>query len=120
MSYDIENHSLTTNINLFKQINIDPMFEKIQMILVMKTTVSNNRIPQLNEDSQSIKDDQKVASICNSFFMNSASNLPYNKSMFQNRDISEKWNMQLRTLKNSSIVAITNNRNQNDQFSLTL
>ena len=29
------------------------------------------------------------ASICNSFFMNSASNLSYNISLFQNRDISE-------------------------------
>ena len=29
------------------------------------------------------------ASICNSFFMNSASDLSYNISLFQNRDISE-------------------------------
>ena len=36
------------NINLFKQINIDQMFEKIQMILMMKTSMSNNRISWLN------------------------------------------------------------------------
>ena len=37
------------NVNLFKQLNIDQMFYKIQMILMMKTSISNNRILQLDE-----------------------------------------------------------------------
>ena len=41
-------HPLTININLFKQININQMFDKIQMILMMNATVSNNRILRLN------------------------------------------------------------------------
>ena len=32
----------------FKQININQMFDKIQMILMMKTGISNNRISRLN------------------------------------------------------------------------
>ena len=39
---------LTININLFKQLNINQMFDKIQMILMMKTSISNNRISRLN------------------------------------------------------------------------
>ena len=30
------------------------MFDKIQMILMMKTSISNNRISQLNDDSNKI------------------------------------------------------------------
>ena len=37
------------NINLFTQININQMFDKIQMILMMKTSISNNRISRLND-----------------------------------------------------------------------
>ena len=37
MSHDIKSHSLTINTNLFKQINIYQMFDKIQMILMMKS-----------------------------------------------------------------------------------
>ena len=33
-------HPLTINIKLFKQININQMFDKIQMIVMMKTTFS--------------------------------------------------------------------------------
>ena len=37
------------NINLFKQqLNINQMFDKIQMILMMKMSISNNRISRLN------------------------------------------------------------------------
>ena len=36
------------NINLFKPININQMFDKIQMILMMKTSIWNNRISWLN------------------------------------------------------------------------
>ena len=45
----------------------------------------------LNEDSKSTKDDQQVANIFNSFFVNTASSLKisYNKSLPQNRDISK-------------------------------
>ena len=36
-------------MNLFKQININQMFDKIQMILMMKTSIPNNRISRLNK-----------------------------------------------------------------------
>ena len=42
-SYDIKSHPLTININFFKQININQIFDKIQMILMMKASISNNR-----------------------------------------------------------------------------
>ena len=32
----------------FRQLNIKQMFDKIQMILMMKTSISNNRISRLN------------------------------------------------------------------------
>ena len=35
--------------NLFKQVNMNQMFEKIQMILMMKMSISNNRISRLNK-----------------------------------------------------------------------
>ena len=35
------------NINLFKQININQMFDKIQVMLMMKMSISNNRISWL-------------------------------------------------------------------------
>ena len=40
---------LTINVNLFKQRNINQMFDKIQMILMMKTSISNNRISRLKK-----------------------------------------------------------------------
>ena len=49
VSYDIKSHPLTININLFKQLNINQMFDKIQMILMIKTSISNNRILRLND-----------------------------------------------------------------------
>ena len=52
--------------------------------------------------------------------MNTASNLniPYNKLLSQNRDISEIVEHAIKSFENhSSIVAIKNNRNPNDQFS---
>ena len=45
---DIKSHPLTININLFKQININQMFDKIQIILMMKTSILNNRISRFN------------------------------------------------------------------------
>ena len=47
--YYINSHPLTININLFKQININQTFDKIQMILIMKTSISNNRISWLKK-----------------------------------------------------------------------
>ena len=42
----------------------------------------------LNEDSQSIKNDQKVSNIFNSFFANTPSNFKsYNKPLSQNTNI---------------------------------
>ena len=40
---------LTINVNLFKQRDINQMFDKIQMILMMKTSISNNRISRLKK-----------------------------------------------------------------------
>ena len=40
---------LIININLFKQININHMFLKIQMILMMKMSISNNGISRLKK-----------------------------------------------------------------------
>ena len=74
----------------------------------------------LNEDSKSTKDDEKVADIFNSFFVNTASRLKisYNKSLPQNRDISKIVEHAIKNFENhSSIIAIKNNRNPNDQFS---
>ena len=48
-SYDIKSHSLTINVNLFKQLNVNQMFDKIQMILMMKTSISNNLLSGLNK-----------------------------------------------------------------------
>ena len=48
LSYDIKSNPLTINIYLFKQININQMFDKIQMILMMKTSISNNCISLLS------------------------------------------------------------------------
>ena len=39
-----DSHPLTININLFNQININQMFDKIQMILMIKKSISNNCI----------------------------------------------------------------------------
>ena len=39
LSCDIKNHPLIINMNLFKQLNINQMFDKIQMILMMKLQV---------------------------------------------------------------------------------
>ena len=44
----MKSHSLTININPFKQINMNQMFDKVQMILMMKMSISNNRISRLN------------------------------------------------------------------------
>ena len=44
---DIKSHPLTININLFEQPNINQMFDKIQMILMMKMSISNNHILRL-------------------------------------------------------------------------
>ena len=41
--------NLTININLFKQININQMFDKISMILMMITNISNNCISRLKK-----------------------------------------------------------------------
>ena len=74
----------------------------------------------LDENSQSIKDNQKVANIFNSFFVNTSANLKIlcNKSLHQNRDISEILEYEIKNLENhKSIVAIKNNRNPNDGFS---
>ena len=49
LSYDVKSHPLTININLFKQINLNQMFEKTQMFLMMKTSISNNFISRLNK-----------------------------------------------------------------------
>ena len=48
LSYDVNCHPLTINISLFKQGNINQMFDKIQMILMMKMSISNSHISQLN------------------------------------------------------------------------
>ena len=48
LSYDIKYHPLTININLFKQIKINQMFDKIQMVLMMKTIISKNRVSRFN------------------------------------------------------------------------
>ena len=61
-----------------------------------------------------------MANIFNSFFGNTASSLKisYNNSLPQNRDISKIVEHAIKTLENrSSIVAITNKRNPNEQFS---
>ena len=74
----------------------------------------------LDEDSQSIKDDQKVANIFNTFFVNTASclKISYNKSLAHNRDISKIAEHAIKNFENHScIVAIKNKRNPNDQFS---
>ena len=55
MSYDIKNHPLTIDKNLFKQSNINQMFDKIKMILVMKTSILNNRISRLKNDCKGIE-----------------------------------------------------------------
>ena len=47
---DVKSHLLTININLFKQLNINQMFDKIQMILMMKTSISSKGISRLNQD----------------------------------------------------------------------
>ena len=73
----------------------------------------------LNENSKSSEDDQKVADISSSFFVNTVSSLKisYNKSLPQNRDISKIVPHAIKNFENhSSRVAIKNNRNPNDQF----
>ena len=80
---------------------------------------SKNKIT-LHEDRKPTKDDQQVANIFNSFFVNTASSLKisYNKSLPQNRDISRLAEHAFKNFENhSSITAIKNNRNPNDQFS---
>ena len=49
MSYDIKSHPLTININLSKQLN-NQMFDKIQMILMIKASISNNCISPLSKN----------------------------------------------------------------------
>ena len=44
---------VTSNVNLFKQKNINQMFDKIQMILMMKKSISNNRISRLKNTLKS-------------------------------------------------------------------
>ena len=39
----------------FKHLNINQMFDKIQMILIMKTSISNNRISRLNSYNKNYK-----------------------------------------------------------------
>ena len=46
----MKSHPLTINTNLFKQININQMFDKIQIILMMKMSISNKRIWRLNNN----------------------------------------------------------------------
>ena len=46
--------NLTININLFKQININQMFDKIRMILMMITSISNNCISRLKKKNVQI------------------------------------------------------------------
>ena len=58
---DIKCHQLTININLFKQLNINQIFDKIQMILMMKTSISNNRISRLKKYISK----QRVGCSCN-------------------------------------------------------
>ena len=56
MSHDIKSHpnSLVLkvlkviNTKLFKQININQMFDKIEMILMMKMSILNNHMSLLN------------------------------------------------------------------------
>ena len=75
----------------------------------------------LHENSKSTKDDQQLANIFNSFFVNTASclKISFNKSLPQNRDISKLVEHAIKNFENhSSIIAIKNNRNPNDQFSL--
>ena len=77
---DLDLSNLTDNRKFWKTIR--PLFaNKIKV---------KNKIT-LNEDSKSTKDDQQVANIRNSFFVNTASSLEisYNKSLPQNRDISK-------------------------------
>ena len=64
-----------------------------------------------------------MANIFNSFFVNTASNLKisYNESLPQNKSISEIVEYAIKNFENhSSIVAIKNNRNPNDEFSFKL
>ena len=72
----------------------------------------------LDEDSQSIKNDQKVANIFNSFFANTPSNLKsYNKPLSQNTNILVIVRHAIENFENHVIVAIKNKRNPNDLFS---
>ena len=106
---DLDLSNVTDNRKFWKTIR--PLFaNKIKV---------KNKIT-LNEDSKSTKDDQQVANIFNSFFVNTASSLKisYNKSLAQNRDISKIVEHAIKNFENhSSIIAIKNNRNPNDQFS---
>ena len=72
--------------------------EQKRPLFASKIKVKNEII--LNEDSKSTNDDQKVANIFNSFFVNTASSfkMSYNKSLPQNGDISK--------IVDNSIIAI--------------
>ena len=104
--HDLDLSNLTDNRKFWKMIR--PLFaNKIKV----KSKIT------LNEDSKSTKDDQKVAKIFNSFFVNTASSLKisYNKSLAQNRDISKIVEHVIKNFENhSSIIPIKNNRNPND------
>ena len=82
--------------------------------------VSNIKNKITLDEDYCIKGNQKVANNFNSFFVNTASSLKisYNKSLSQNRVISEIVEHAIRNFENySSIVAIKNNGNPNDLFS---
>ena len=61
------------NINIFKQLNINQMFDKIQMILMMKTSISNNRMSLLNKVAKKLN---KIQAHVLSDFINTIKQIP--------------------------------------------
>ena len=84
----------------------------IRPLFANKIKLKNNIT--LNEDSQSIKDDQEVHTVNTS----STLKISYNKSLPQNRYISKIVEHAIKNFENhNSIVAIKNKRNPDEQFS---
>ena len=110
--------------NYYNKLALSNVTDKKKIWKTIRPLFSNkikvkNKIT-LDEDSQFIIDDQKVANNFNSFFLNTASSpkTSYNKSLPQIRDISKLVEHAIKNLENkSSVVAIKINRNPNDQFS---
>ena len=106
------------DLNLSNVTDNRKFWKTIRPLFANKVKVKNKIT--LNEDSKSTKDDQQVANIFNSFFVNTASSIKisYNKSLPQNRDISKLVEHAIKNFENhSSIIAIKINRNPNVQSS---